>query len=65
MTYTALAAALSDRPFVFYECGICGHYHPAKFDGDCRDDANRYGTNDLPEGWEEVDSDDPNRRWRW
>jgi hypothetical protein len=28
---------------VLYECGICGSYHPWKFTGDCRDDANRYG----------------------
>ena len=54
MTYTILSAALSDRPFVFYECGCCGYYHPAAFHGDCRDDANRYKADDLPEEWEEV-----------
>ncbi len=26
---------------VYYECGICEHYHPWGWDGDCRDDANR------------------------
>lgn len=26
---------------IFYECGICGAYHPWEWDGDCRDDANR------------------------
>jgi len=26
-----------------YECGICDWLHPWAFDGDCRDDANRYG----------------------
>jgi len=26
-----------------YECGICECYHPWEFDGDCRDDANRFG----------------------
>lgn len=26
----------------FYECGICGDYHPWKWNGDCRDDDNRY-----------------------
>lgn len=51
---SVLAAALDDRPFVFYECGCCGCYHPAAFIGDCRDDANRYLPEDLPEGWEEV-----------
>lgn len=27
---------------VLYECGCCGCYHPWSWDGDCRDDANRY-----------------------
>src|SRR5437879_4408702 len=26
-----------------FECGSCGAYHPVDFEGDCRDDANRYG----------------------
>ena len=26
----------------FYECGCCGHLHPVEWNGDCRDDANRY-----------------------
>ncbi len=25
-----------------YHCGICDHYHPWSFAGDCRDDRNRY-----------------------
>ena len=25
-------------------CGSCGQYHPKGFDGDCRDDANRFPT---------------------
>jgi hypothetical protein len=25
-----------------YECGICDCYHPWDWDGDCRDDANRF-----------------------
>lgn len=25
-----------------YDCGICGGLHPWEWDGDCRDDANRY-----------------------
>ena len=29
-----------------YECGICDCYHPWDWDGDCRDDANRF---DSPE----------------
>jgi hypothetical protein len=27
-----------------YECGICGCYHPWSWDGDCREDENRYGS---------------------
>lgn len=27
---------------IIYECGICGSYHPWDWDGDCREDANRY-----------------------
>ena len=27
---------------IIYECGICGGCHPWEWDGDCRDDANRY-----------------------
>lgn len=26
-----------------YECGICSCLHPWNFNGDCRDDDNRYG----------------------
>jgi epoxyqueuosine reductase QueG len=26
-----------------YVCDICGAWHPWNWDGDCRDDANRYG----------------------
>lgn len=31
---------------VLYECGICDELHPWDFDGDCRDDANRFGNED-------------------
>ena len=27
-------------------CGICDHYHPQSFNGDCRDDYNRFQTPD-------------------
>ena len=29
---------------ILYECGICDCYHPWDWTGDCRDDANRYGS---------------------
>jgi hypothetical protein len=43
----------------FYECGGCGHYHPATFRGDCRDDENRFETMVLDAqygalGWDEI-----------
>lgn len=36
------------------ECGSCGGYHPAGFDGDCRDDANRFPTPDKSEPKQEL-----------
>lgn len=45
----------------FYLCGICEHLHPASWDGDCRDDNNRFTYDELDkqygeqdEGWECV-----------
>jgi hypothetical protein len=32
---------------VYYDCGICGHFHPIAWNGDCRDDANRFTHDDL------------------
>ena len=28
---------------IIYECGICSCYHPWDWDGDCREDENRFG----------------------
>jgi hypothetical protein len=47
----------------FYECGICGAYHSADWNGDCREDAARIDPNDLDkkygfDGWREIDMDD-------
>lgn len=63
-----LLAAIADRPRLarerskprYYECGICGDYHPADWDGDCREDVARFTANDLDRkhgalGWTEVD----------
>ena len=47
-------------PYQFYECGAGTHFHPRGFDGDCRDDHNRFSLDELYEefpGWEEVDED--------
>ena len=27
---------------IIYECGICSCYHPWSWNGDCRDDVNRF-----------------------
>jgi hypothetical protein len=47
------------EPGVIYyqECDWCGHYHPAGWDGDCKDDAERYSEEQLNEmhgenGWQ-------------
>lgn len=46
------------RP-AYYECGICGCYHSAQWNGDCRQDDARLNPQDLderhgPAGWVEV-----------
>lgn len=55
-------------PPTYYECGICGSYHPADWNGDCREDAARFAPDELDAahgagpaaglGWEEVDMPD-------
>lgn len=50
---------LYDRP-TYYACGICEAYHPADWNGDCRDDNNRFWPDQLDarhgeHGWEEID----------
>ena len=43
-------AAQGDDMVVLYECGICNHVHPWDWDGDCREDANRFaGYSDYTE----------------
>lgn len=34
---------------IYYECGICDCIHPWDFQGDCRDDANRFAMDELEE----------------
>jgi hypothetical protein len=40
---------------IIYKCS-CGNYHPWSFDGDCRDDDNRYSS---PEEYAEENNLDP------
>ena len=37
---------------VFRECGCCGMFHPIDFEGDCRDDNNRFSLDELPDDYE-------------
>ena len=60
-----LLSRLKEEPMkpTYYECGICSQLHPATWDGDCRDDANRFNPEDLdamhgPVGWDEIDMGD-------
>ena len=39
-----MSQTATEQKHVLYECGICDHVHPWDFSGDCRNDANRYGT---------------------
>ena len=32
---------------LFFECGCCGQFHPIDFEGDCRDDNNRFTIDEL------------------
>ena len=34
---------------IIYECGICDQCHPWEWDGDCRDDANRFSVDEYLE----------------
>lgn len=31
----------------YYCCGVCNHYHPVEWNGDCREDANRFTIGQL------------------
>lgn len=48
---------------IYYECGICGCWHPWDWNGDCRDDKNRFTADEIdtkhgPFGWEARSMDD-------
>lgn len=47
----------------YYECGICGSFHSAKWNGDCREDGARFAMDELDEkhgplGWTEIPMED-------
>ncbi len=48
---------------MYYECGICGHLHSVKWDGDCREDKNRFTMSQLEDVG--VNVDDPNVVLDW
>lgn len=41
---TGKVSEIPDTQIALYECGQCDCYHPWSWDGDCRDDANRFGS---------------------
>lgn len=45
-----------ERVNTFIECGCCGAYHRTDFEGDCREDSERYW--DLPDDAVIVSSDE-------
>jgi hypothetical protein len=44
---TPKASGKAELPKTYYECGICGAYHRWEFNGDCRQDSERF--NDVPD----------------
>lgn len=51
---------MNDKKPKFYECGICSHWHSLEWNGDCRENAARFFSDQLDEkygkfGWEPVD----------
>lgn len=44
---------------IIYECDICSQYHPWEWEGDCRDDANRFSPDEYAArlGVDEFDLD--------
>jgi len=51
----------------FYECGICDQMHPAAWNDDCRDDANRFTIMDIEEkyGKQRADVPDDSTDYGW
>lgn len=52
----------------YYECGICGHYHNAWWDGDCRENEARTNPERLDDafgktGWDMIEMSDI-EQWR-
>lgn len=50
-----------ERP-TYYECGICGTFHSARWNGDCRENGARFNYEDLDlkhgeRGWDEIEMD--------
>ena len=37
-----------ERVNTFVECGCCGAYHRIDFEGDCREDSERFHDDELP-----------------
>lgn len=48
---------------VYYEYGICGHLHPWKWRGDCREDDNRFASSDLEDAGVDIYDSHVVRTW--
>ena len=48
-------ANLRRKPRLFIECGCCGAWHRNDFYGDCRNDNNRFGFDELPDDAQVVE----------
>lgn len=54
--------AKDEEPTKLYQCGICDHWHRAAWNGDCRDDSERFDNDQVNDffgnegtGWVEVE----------
>jgi hypothetical protein len=54
--YVGAGIPTGERVNTFVECECCGSYHRTDFDGDCREDNERF--NELPDDAVIVDSED-------
>ncbi len=54
-----MATVKDARRPTYYDCGICGALHDARWDGDCRQDSARFDPDQLDakhgvNGWDEI-----------
>lgn len=47
------------RVRTFVLCGCCGHYHRTDFEGDCREDSERYTADQIPPDAKIMEDEEP------